>query len=75
MEAYREYIAGDRLSQIIDLPEKLKSAMLEIIILPTKLKKAKKSSRHTINWDDLPSHKLGREKMTLDRETIYSNER
>ncbi|MCP5105088.1 MAG: hypothetical protein GY950_16995 [bacterium] len=75
MEAYREIIAGNRLAEVIDLPEKLKSSEVEIIVLPVKDKDDRKDKNRSFKWEDIPEHNLGKELSPLDRDSIYSDER
>lgn len=76
MEAYREIIAGDKLAEVINLPEELKASELEVIILPIKKKKEKlKKKAESINVKNLPRHNMGKVLIPLDRESIYSDER
>jgi hypothetical protein len=75
MEAYRQIITGDKLADVIDLPENLKKSELEIIIMPVEQKEKETKKTQTIKLEDLPSHNLGRELLTVDREHIYANER
>lgn len=67
MEAYSEIIAGNRLAEVIDLPEDLKTSEVEVFIFPVK--------KQSIRVEDLPRHKMGRELSPVDRDHIYSNER
>ncbi|MGD2086233.1 MAG: hypothetical protein PVH61_08620 [Candidatus Aminicenantes bacterium] len=75
MEAIREIITGNKLAGIIDLPEEFKASELEIIILPVKNKKKPVEKTQPINLEDLPRHKMGRERSPIDRDHIYINER
>ncbi len=75
MEAYREVIAGDKLVGVIDLPEELRTAEVEVIVLPLKDKTGKEEKKKTFSLDNLPKHKLGKVVYPLDRESIYSDER
>ncbi len=47
MEAYKQIISRNKLAEVIDLPENLKTSELEVIILPMegKEKKRKKAQR------------------------------
>jgi hypothetical protein len=75
MEAYREIIAGSKLAEVIDLPERLRKSELEVIILPVEKKEKQTEKKQTINFEDLPKHKMGKMSSPLDREHIYTNER
>ena len=75
MEALREIILGSKLAEVIDLPEEFKVSELEVIILPVKDKKKPTKKTQSINLEDLPRHKLGRELSPVDRDHIYTNER
>ena len=75
MEAYREIIAGRKLAEVIDLPEKLRASELEVFIFPVKKKDKNSAKSQSIEPDDLPRHNMGRVLIPLDREHIYMNER
>jgi hypothetical protein len=79
MEALREIIVGSRLAGVIDLPEAFKTSELEVIIMPLKKEKKKKSTEKiqttSIKLEDLPRHKMGKELSKVDRTHIYTNER
>jgi hypothetical protein len=75
MEAYREIIAGSKLAEVIDLPERLKKSELEVIILPVEKKEKQTEKKQTINLEDLPKHNMGKVLSPLDRAHIYTNER
>ncbi|UCH95213.1 MAG: hypothetical protein JSV88_33905 [Candidatus Aminicenantes bacterium] len=75
MEALREIILGSKLAEVIDLPEEFKASELEVIILPVKNKEKPAEKAQTINLEDLPRHKMGRELSPVDRDHIYINER
>lgn len=75
MEAYREIIDGNKLSAVVDLPEKLRKSEVEIIVLPVKGKDNQERKKKTFNWDNLPKHNMGKVLTPLDREHIYTNER
>lgn len=75
MEAYREFIAGNKLAEVMSLPEELKASELEVIILPIKKEEKQIEKDRPIKLEDLPRHKLGIELSPLDREHIYSDER
>lgn len=75
MEAYREYIAGAKLAEVMSLPEELKESELEVIILPIKKEGKQIEEIQTIDPDDLPRHKMGTECWPIDREHIYADER
>jgi hypothetical protein len=63
------------LAEVIDLPEEFKASELEVIILPVKNKEKPAEKAQSINLEDLPGHKLGRELSPVDRDHIYTNER
>jgi hypothetical protein len=67
MEALREIILGSKLAEVIDLPEEFKLSELEVIILPVKDKEKPTKKTQSINLEDLPRHKLGRELSPLAR--------
>lgn len=75
MEAYKQIISGNKLAEVIDLPESLKTSELEVIIIPVENKEKETKKPQTIKLEDLPSHNLGRELLPVDREHIYTNER
>lgn len=75
MEAYREIIAGSKLAEVIDLPERLRKSEVEVIILPVEKKEKQVEKKQTINLEDLPKHNMGKVLSPLDREHIYANER
>lgn len=75
MEAYREFIAGNKLAEVMSLPEELKASELEVIILPIKKEEKQIEKDQPIKLEDLPRHKLGIELSPLDREHIYTDER
>ena len=75
MEAYREIIAGSKLAEVIDLPERLKKSELEVIILPVVKEKRQVGEKKSVNLEDLPKHNMGKVLSPLDREHIYTNER
>ena len=75
MEAYKQIISGNKLAEVIDLPENLKTSELEVIIIPVENKEKETKKPQTIKLEDLPSHNLGRELLPVDREHIYTNER
>ncbi len=77
MEAYRAYrdtIAGKRLAEVIDLPDDLKTTELEILLFPVRDRHREEKSK-PFKIEDLPVHNMGRILSTLDRNTIYDNER
>ncbi len=74
MEALREIIAGSKLAEVIDLPEQLKTSVLEVIVLPVSKEKEVEKNQ-SFNLEDLPKHKMGKEFSPLDRENIYTDER
>ena len=77
MEAYRAYrdiIAGNKLAEVIDLPEELKSTELEIVLFPVR-NQNREEKRKPFKIEDLPVHHMGRILSPLDRNTIYDNER
>ncbi len=77
MEAYRAYkdvISGNKLAEVIDLPDDLRTSELEILIFPIRSKN-RKDKRKSFELEDLPAHSMGRIFTTLDRDSIYSNER
>lgn len=75
MEAYREIIAGSKLAEVIDLPERLKKSELEVIILPVEKKGKQAEKKQVVNLEDLPKHNMGKVLSPLDREHIYTDER
>jgi hypothetical protein len=75
MVALREIILGSKLAEVIDLPEEFKTSELEVIILQVKNKEKPTEKTRTINLQDLPRHKMGRELSPVDRDHIYTNER
>ena len=75
MEAYREFIAGNKLAEVMSLPEELKTSELEVIILPKKKEDRQIEKKQPIKLEDLPRHKLGIELSPIDREHIYTDER
>jgi len=75
MVALREIILGSKLAEVIDLPEEFKASELEVIILQVKNKEKPTEKTQTINLQDLPRHKMGRELSPVDRDHIYTNER
>lgn len=70
MEAYREVVTGNKLVGVIDLPEELRTAEIEIIVIPARGIDRQREKTKTFNWDNLPKHNLGRVVYPLDRNTI-----
>lgn len=73
MNAYREIVAGNKLAKVIDLPEEFRTTDLEILVFPAKQEERKKAK--TISLKDLPKHDMGKVFSSLDRASIYLNER
>jgi hypothetical protein len=71
MEALKEIIAGSRLAGVIDLPETFKASELEVIILPLKKDKKKKSTgkiqAKSVNLTDLPGHQSKKKRSKVDK--------
>ena len=78
MRAYTTYkgtVAGNRLAEVmLDLPEELKTSELEVLIFPLK-SDYRKEKPGLIKIDDLPLHNMGKVLSSLDRNSIYSDER